>query len=135
MWYNLLICPLTILYGNLWHPSMFYSSYKTFYDFPRNFFNVNRKPNYTVFRPWKILYDPCMISRKSHMILVWLPRVHTNHVWPSMIAKNHIWPSMTINNFVWWANRDNVRLYLAWHFYQPSHLALNYCHEIEKKMF
>ena len=47
------------------------------------------------------LYDPCMISRKSYMVLVWLPRIHTTHIWPSMITKNHIWPSTKSMKVVW----------------------------------
>ena len=35
------------------------------------------------------------------IILVWLPRNHTNHIWPSTVTKNHIWPSTKSRKVVW----------------------------------
>ena len=96
--------------------------------FPRNFSTSIENQNYTVFSLWNFLYDPCMISRKSYMVLVWLPRVHTNHIWPSMITKTHIWPSTKSKKVVWsltrdissiaeiLKNRNSIRIYhQAWH--------------------
>ena len=103
--YNKLISPLTTLYGNLRNQSMFYVSYMTLYDFQENFSTSKENERYTVFRLWVFLYDPCMISRKSFMILVWLLRNHANHIWTCMITGNYIWPSMTTKNCVWWATR------------------------------
>ena len=78
---NNLLCPLTTLYGNLWNQSMFYASYMTLYDFQEIFSTSKENERYTVFRLWIFLYDPCMISTKSYMILVWLLRNHTNHLY------------------------------------------------------
>ena len=59
-------------------------------------------------------YDPCMISRKTYKILVWLLRNHKNHKWPCMNTRNHIWPSMNIKNCVWWA----IRVIKSWRLVQ-----------------
>ena len=101
MRYNNLVSPLTTLYGKLWPQSMFYESYMTLYDFQETFSTSIENHNYPVFSPWNVLYNSCMISRKSYIVLVWLPRIHTNHIWPSMITKNHIWPSMITKNHIW----------------------------------
>ena len=52
--------------------------------FPRNFFNIKRKWKIYSFRIWFFLYDPCMISGKSYLILVWLLWNHRNHIWPCL---------------------------------------------------
>ena len=42
------------------------------------------------------------------MILVWLPRNHTNHIWPSTVTRKHIWPSTKSKKVVWSMTRvDN----------------------------
>ena len=105
MRYNNLLCPLTTLYGNLWNQWMFYVSYMTLYDFQEIFSTSKENERYTAFRLWIFLYDPCMISRKSYMILVWLLGNHSNHICPCMNTRNPIWPSMTTKNSVWWATR------------------------------
>ena len=110
MRYNYLLCALTTLYGNLRNQSMFYVSYMTLYDFQEIFWTSKENERYTVFRLWIFLYDPCMISRKSYMILVRLLRNHTNHIWTCMNTRNHIWPSMTTKNCVWWATRERMLL-------------------------
>ena len=101
MRYNKLISPLTTLYKNLWHHSMYYVSYMTVYEIQEFFSTLRENQIYTVFSLWTFLDDPCMISRKPYMVLVWLPRIHTNHIWPSMITKNHIWPSTKSKRVVW----------------------------------
>ena len=101
MRYTNLISPLTTLYENLWHQSLYYVSYMTLYEIQEIFSTSMENQNYTVFSLWTFLYDPCMISRKSYMVLLWLPRNHTNHIWPSMITKNHIWPSTKSKKVVW----------------------------------
>ena len=101
MRYNNLISPLTTLYGNLWHQSMYYLSYMTLHDIQEIFSTSMENQNYTVFRLWFFLYDLCMISRKSYMVLVSQPRIHTNHIRPGMITRNHIWPSTKSKKVVW----------------------------------
>ena len=110
MRYNNLISPLTTLYENLWHWSMFYVSYMTLYDFQECFLTSIENQIYTVFSLWNFLYDPCIISRKSYMVFVWLPRIQTNHIWPGMITKNHIWPSTKSKIVVWSLTRDTTIL-------------------------
>ena len=66
---------------------------------------------YTLFRLSNFLNDPCLTSRKSYAILVWLPRVHTNHVRPGMVTRNHIWPCMTTKKFVWQPTRSAQTFY------------------------
>ena len=70
MQYNNLNSPLTTLYGNLWHQSMLYMSNMTLYDFQEIFSTSMENQDYTVFSLLNFLYDPCMISRKSYMVLV-----------------------------------------------------------------
>ena len=86
---------------------------------PRNFFNFNGKSKLYSFYSLNFLYDPCMISRKSYMVLVWLPRIHTNHIWPSMITKNHIWPSTKSKKVVWSLTRvfSALEKVIAYHSY------------------
>ena len=83
---------------------VFYVSYMTLY-FQEIFSASKENEKYTVFLLWIFFYDPCLISRKSYMILVWLLRNHTNHIWPCMITRNHIWPSITTRNYIWWATQ------------------------------
>ena len=115
MRYNNLISPLTTLYENLWHQSMYYVSYMTLYEIQKLFSTSMQNQNYTVFSLWIFLYDSCMISRKSYMVLVWLPRIHTNHIWPSIITKNHIWPSTKSKKVVWSLTREFMP-------YLPEHI-------------
>ena len=110
MRYNNLISPLTTLYENLWHHSMYYVSYMTLYDIQEIFSTSMENQNYTIFSLWIFLYDPCMICGKSYMVLVWLPRIHTNHIWPSMITKNHIWPSTKSKKIVWSLTRELAQI-------------------------
>ena len=114
MRYNNLISPLTTLYENLWHQSMYYVSYMTLYEIQEIFPTSMENQSYTVFSHWTFLYDPCMTYRKSYMVLVWLPRIHTNHIWPSMITKNHIWPSTKSKKVVWSLTREII--YIIFHF-------------------
>ena len=74
----------------------------------KKFFQLQWKIKIIQFLVFEIfLYDSCMISRKSNMVLVWLPRIHTKHIWPSMITKNHIWPSTKSKKVVWSLTRDS----------------------------
>ena len=109
MRYNNLISPLTTLYVNMWHQPMYYVSYMTLYEIQEIFSTSMENQNYTFFSLWIFSYDPCMISRKSYMVLVWLPRIHTNHIWPGMITKNHIWPSTKSKKVIWWLTRVNKK--------------------------
>ena len=47
--YNNLISPLTTLYGNLWHQSLYYVSYMTLYEIQEIFSTSMENKNYTVF--------------------------------------------------------------------------------------
>ena len=87
----------------MWQQLTFYVSYMTWFDFQEIFSTSVGNQNYTVLSLWKFFYDPCMISRKPYMVLVWLPRIHTNHIWPIMITKNHIW-----------TNTKSKKLYDCW---------------------
>ena len=49
MRYNNLISPLTTLYENLWHPSMYYVSYMALYEIQEIFSTSMENQNYTVF--------------------------------------------------------------------------------------
>ena len=49
MRYNNLKSSLTTLYENLWHQSMYYVSYMTFYDIQEIFSTSMENQNYTVF--------------------------------------------------------------------------------------
>ena len=70
MRYKNLISPLTTLYENLWPKSMYYVSYMTLYDI-QEFFQLQWKIKIMQFLVSEcFLYDPCMISRKSYMVLV-----------------------------------------------------------------
>ena len=68
MRYNNLISPLTTLYENLWHQSMYYVSYMTLYEIQEYFSTSMENQNYTVLL---ILWIFCMI-------LVWFLG---NHIW------------------------------------------------------
>ena len=70
---------------------------------------VIENENYTVFRHCNFLFERCLVSRKSYMIVVWLSRAHTNNIWPGMITKNHVWPSVTTKNLIWWAARKDMQ--------------------------
>ena len=48
MRYDNLISPLTTLYGNLWHQSMYYVSYMTLYEIQEFFSTSMKNQNYTV---------------------------------------------------------------------------------------
>ena len=124
MRYNNLISPLTTLYENLWHQSMYYVSYMTLYEIQEIFSTSMENQNYTVFSLWMFLYDPCMISRKSYMVLVWLPRIHTNHIWLSMITKNHIWPSTKSKKVVWSLTREGRQPKIEIYFFFSFHAKL-----------
>ena len=132
MRYNNLLCPLITLYGKLWNQSVFYVSYMTLYDFQEIFSTSKENENYTIFRLLIFFYDPCMISRKSYMILVWLLRNHTNHIWPCMNTRNHIWRSMTTRNFVWWATRATAQQIIA--LYSSQYLSIIERGEIKRML-
>ena len=98
MRYNNLISPLTTLYGNLWHQSMYYVSYMTLYDIQEIFSTSMENQNYTVFSLWFF----CMIP-------VWFLG---NHIWSLYdyqefiqiiydLVKNHIWPITKSTKVVW----------------------------------
>ena len=69
MRYNNLISPLTTLYENLWHQSMFYVSYMTLYVFQEISWTSIENENDRSYA-LNVLYDYFVISRKSYMILV-----------------------------------------------------------------
>ena len=66
MRYNNLISPLTTLYENSWHQSMYYVSYMTLYEIQE----IQWKIKIIQFLVFVFFYDPCMIYRKSYMVLV-----------------------------------------------------------------
>ena len=70
MQYNNLLCPVTTIYGSLRKQSMFYVSHMTFYDF-QEIFQQKNKMKSKQFLGFEFFNDPCIISRKSYMVLVW----------------------------------------------------------------
>ena len=109
MQYNILISPLITLYENFWHQSRSYMCHIWPCMISKKFFQLQRKIKIMQFLISEIF---CLILvwflRKSYMVLVWVPRIHTNYIWPSIITKNHIWPSTKSKKVVWSLTRDNV---------------------------
>ena len=81
---NNLNCPLTTLYGILWHQLLFYVSFMTLYDFQELFSTSRENKNYAVFSLWKFF-----------MILVWFLG---NLIWSLYYSQEFI---QSLNGLVW----------------------------------